>query len=117
MIRRPPRSTRTNTLVPYTTLFRSVRRAGTSRASGRQPGAGGLSTFAATCPPDRQWRWKMDRFDDRTPLWDYRDNSIPDDRGGTAGWNRDRAEDAARGYAAIEAEEHRGGRRARRREP
>src|SRR3546814_5704623 len=24
MIRRPPRSTRTNTLVPYTTLFRSV---------------------------------------------------------------------------------------------
>src|SRR3546814_5115949 len=26
MIRRPPRSTRTDTLVPYTTLFRSVRR-------------------------------------------------------------------------------------------
>src|SRR3546814_6541697 len=25
MIRRPPRSTRTDTLVPYTTLFRSVR--------------------------------------------------------------------------------------------
>jgi len=59
----------------------------------------------------------MDRFDDRTPLWDYRDNSIPDDRGGTAGWNRDRAEDAARGYAAIEDEEHRGGREARRKQP
>src|SRR3546814_13021272 len=28
MIRRPPRSTRTDTLFPYTTLFRSVRRAG-----------------------------------------------------------------------------------------
>src|SRR3546814_963988 len=28
MIRRPPRSTRTDTLVPYTTLFRSARRAG-----------------------------------------------------------------------------------------
>src|SRR3546814_5367246 len=27
MIRRPPRSTRTNTLFPYTTLFRSVRAA------------------------------------------------------------------------------------------
>src|SRR3546814_17336826 len=27
MIRRPPRSTRTDTLFPYTTLFRSVRRA------------------------------------------------------------------------------------------
>src|SRR3546814_16921968 len=28
MIRRPPRSTRTDTLFPYTTLFRSVRAAG-----------------------------------------------------------------------------------------
>src|SRR3546814_15920578 len=28
MIRRPPRSTRTDTLFPYTTLFRSVDRAG-----------------------------------------------------------------------------------------
>src|SRR3546814_14267471 len=27
MIRRPPRSTRTDTLLPYTTLFRSMRRA------------------------------------------------------------------------------------------
>src|SRR3546814_3185746 len=32
MIRRPPRSTRTDTLFPYTTLFRSCRRA---RADGR----------------------------------------------------------------------------------
>src|SRR3546814_2022374 len=30
MIRRPPRSTRTDTLFPYTTLFRSVIRAGTT---------------------------------------------------------------------------------------
>src|SRR3546814_21060221 len=28
MIRRPPRSTRTDTLFPYTTLFRSLRRSG-----------------------------------------------------------------------------------------
>src|SRR3546814_6772310 len=28
MIRRPPRSTRTDTLFPYTTLFRSMQRAG-----------------------------------------------------------------------------------------
>src|SRR3546814_14039548 len=28
MIRRPPRSTRTDTLFPYTTLFRSLQRAG-----------------------------------------------------------------------------------------
>src|SRR3546814_3892563 len=30
MIRRPPRSTRTDTLFPYTTLFRSVRKAASS---------------------------------------------------------------------------------------
>src|SRR3546814_8109264 len=34
MIRRPPRSTRTDTLFPYTTLFRSAGCA----AAGRQPG-------------------------------------------------------------------------------
>src|SRR3546814_1463477 len=49
----PPRMCRTETL---TCVKTGVRRAGTSRASGRQPGAGGLSTFAATCPPDRQWK-------------------------------------------------------------
>src|SRR3546814_17605557 len=31
MIRRPPRSTRTDTLIPYTTLFRSGRRRGLIR--------------------------------------------------------------------------------------
>src|SRR3546814_11949522 len=36
MIRRPPRSTRTDTLFPYTTLFRSVRRGETHR--GPRPG-------------------------------------------------------------------------------
>src|SRR3546814_7458711 len=38
MVRRPPRSTRTDTLFPYTTLFRS--RAESVRAEGR-PGHGG----------------------------------------------------------------------------
>src|SRR3546814_17238985 len=33
MIRRPPRSTRTDTLLPYTTLFRSLRSGGNNRAS------------------------------------------------------------------------------------
>src|SRR3546814_1082069 len=36
MIRRPPRSTRTDTLFPYTTLFRSQRRA---RGNGQYRGA------------------------------------------------------------------------------
>src|SRR3546814_6998040 len=35
MIRRPPRSTRTDTLFPYTTLFRSLARGTRRRASGR----------------------------------------------------------------------------------
>src|SRR3546814_12869389 len=38
MIRRPPRSTRTDTLVPYTTLFRS-RLVGAGQASGYRPSA------------------------------------------------------------------------------
>src|SRR3546814_9738916 len=37
MIRRPPRSTRTDTLFPYTTLFRSHRRAGGWQAGRPRP--------------------------------------------------------------------------------
>src|SRR3546814_3657479 len=36
MIRRPPRSTRTDTLFPYTTLFRSVRQRGREKAQVRE---------------------------------------------------------------------------------
>src|SRR3546814_20015533 len=39
MIRRPPRSTRTDTLFPYTTLFRSVADAGVDRSLGKDLGA------------------------------------------------------------------------------
>src|SRR3546814_2062060 len=38
MIRRPPRSTRTDTLFPYTTLFRSRPRRGRCRAAVRRRG-------------------------------------------------------------------------------
>src|SRR3546814_3943571 len=43
MIRRPPRSTRTDTLFPYTTLFRSLgaRRGVSERQPGEQPGGAG----------------------------------------------------------------------------
>src|SRR3546814_3606361 len=40
MIRRPPRSTRTDTLFPYTTLFRSVLRIDRQRARRRDEHAG-----------------------------------------------------------------------------
>src|SRR3546814_7549735 len=47
MIRRPPRSTRTVTLFPYTTLFRSPR---PPRRISRPPSA---ATSCSPCPPGR----------------------------------------------------------------
>src|SRR3546814_1328816 len=69
MIRQPPRSTRTDTLFPYTTLFRSkdtvhvctrnraaqrARRA-VRRWPGRHPRIGLLSGAADPCHPGLQW--------------------------------------------------------------
>src|SRR3546814_8095886 len=58
MIRRPPRSTRTDTLFPYTTLFRSRSRAADRRAAKRcmsartpPPGSGIVITTAAEARP------------------------------------------------------------------
>src|SRR3546814_4459992 len=55
MIRRPPRSTRTDTLFPYTTLFRSHRRpdAGADGALHPRPAApaGGTAALAAAGRP------------------------------------------------------------------
>src|SRR3546814_1439786 len=65
MIRRPPRSTRTDTLFPYTTLFRSRRSsaalgvpAGGARddAEGRRVGAGVLPRREPFGPPHRGHR-------------------------------------------------------------
>src|SRR3546814_4216647 len=44
MIRRPPRSTRTDTLFPYTTLFRSTRTCSSTSASARSSDAGAASS-------------------------------------------------------------------------
>src|SRR3546814_5920376 len=62
MIRRPPRSTRTDTLFPYTTLFRSRRAldraAGQSRRGGDpRPGTqpGRLAPAPPLLRPVRQW--------------------------------------------------------------
>src|SRR3546814_2514254 len=53
MIRRPPRSTRTDTLFPYTTLFRSRRRADQCRLS-RRPGRS-RRPQGGRCRADRRW--------------------------------------------------------------
>src|SRR3546814_10359665 len=47
MIRRPPRSTRTDTLFPYTTLFRSIMKAGFRK----------ICSFASCCQSPRLLRW------------------------------------------------------------
>src|SRR3546814_16188669 len=52
MIRRPPRSTRTDTLFPYTTLFRSL----DNRAQARKINATGLTVPVhpdRKCPPNQ----------------------------------------------------------------
>src|SRR3546814_18316839 len=63
MIRRPPRSTRTDTLFPYTTLFRSRLEAHGLRTAGRtggDPVHGGLGDERAppfpSAPAHAEWR-------------------------------------------------------------
>src|SRR3546814_9944014 len=52
MIRLPPRSTRTDTLFPYTTRFRSLRPMGAERvASASEPGEVGSPLEAVRAPP------------------------------------------------------------------
>src|SRR3546814_20094739 len=53
MIRRPPRSTRTDTLFPYTTLFRSDRAEGVRRS---RPLRGGMSGEG-----DKPWPMRKER--------------------------------------------------------
>src|SRR3546814_10805113 len=75
MIRRPPRSTRTDTLFPYTTLFRSVRRAsGRALHPGPRTNDGGdrkpRSAGNRTAPQVRllRFRCQVHRRDDRACL-------------------------------------------------
>src|SRR3546814_5991438 len=60
MIRRPPRSTRTDTLFPYTTLFRSPRRAARGGGRDRAP-----SSPAHHCSSAASGAWS-DRWDQRS---------------------------------------------------
>src|SRR3546814_2423229 len=54
MIRRPPRSTRTDTLFPYTTLFRSAK---TGRTSSRWISARKPDSMGGNWPPTRFWQY------------------------------------------------------------
>src|SRR3546814_6273520 len=77
MIRRPPRSTRTDTLFPYTTLFRSDGECecwadGCARGSGAEfaaGGSGGSAGFGGISPyPMGSWRGIVRCRDGGAPL-------------------------------------------------
>src|SRR3546814_4341219 len=63
MIRRPPRSTRTDTLFPYTTLFLSRRREGYLRRRG---------SVVRSSPAARTWRLRSVRATGPEPLCRHR---------------------------------------------
>src|SRR3546814_12126913 len=60
MIRRPPRSTRTDTLFPYTTLFRSEPQDRKERSVSRKAGTGLRRGFS---PNHKLWRTAMPKPD------------------------------------------------------
>src|SRR3546814_17221402 len=51
MIRRPPRSTRTDTLFPYTTLFRSPAGESAIKAAAAANGSSSSGDYASCCQP------------------------------------------------------------------
>src|SRR3546814_2760940 len=61
MIRRPPRSTRTDTLFPYTTLFRSCDRARAAWRTGRDRGASQPRYALASVPASDPQSARRDR--------------------------------------------------------
>src|SRR3546814_1869086 len=65
MIRRPPRSTRTDTLFPYTTLFRS-RVAGLAAQRAENIGMGAVLRLLARCVIEHDVVW-VDQADDHEP--------------------------------------------------
>src|SRR3546814_2839537 len=65
MIRRPPRSTRTDTLFPYTTLFRSIERIkpGNPQQNGRHERMHKTLKEATTRPPAQNMVQQQEKFE------------------------------------------------------
>src|SRR3546814_6687738 len=74
MIRRPPRSTRTDTLFPYTTLFRShrFRRTAQRPCRGAPPGQAAARRHARRDPRRRRGRGHLSREGEVTDLLNLR---------------------------------------------
>src|SRR3546814_6557460 len=77
MIRRPPRSTRTDTLFPYTTLFRSLLFQA-ARREGRVRGGAALQRSPVHSPPPRAVRGQLPALLPPRPAADRR--ARPGDR-------------------------------------
>src|SRR3546814_5554624 len=69
MIRRPPRSTRTDTLFPYTTLFRSSDAIGTGSCICEQSTLRPYVFASATIKSTTFWSGKLSPFFSLPPLW------------------------------------------------
>src|SRR3546814_1241572 len=89
MIRRTPRSTRTDTLFPYTTLFRSNDFVASASLDGGEVSAGN-----AELEPDKTWR--------ATLSWEHR---FGEDAALTLGWTHDRIDDVV-DRVLVRSEEH-----------
>src|SRR3546814_1817064 len=84
MIRRPPRSTRTDTLFPYTTLFRSI----------------------SSAPSERDFIWHAAHAFDRAGLWTRRQRAAAGRAGGRTGRRRHGRTGAPADRAQGRSEEH-----------
>src|SRR3546814_10880339 len=85
MIRRTPRSTRTDTLFPYTTLFRSNDFVASASLDGGEVSAGN-----AELEPDKTWR--------ATLSWEH---SFGEDAALSLGWTHDRIDDVVDGVLVV----------------
>src|SRR3546814_15269276 len=101
MIRRPPRSTRTDTLFPYTTLFRSLSLQEDALHAGRVLG-GGLPLRAQHGSPDLQPQPRVSGYRLRPTVRLY-GTLRPDHRRSGAG----AADSTAAGFAPAQQLEHR----------
>src|SRR3546814_4307848 len=86
MIRLPPRSTRTDTLFPYTTLFRSQRASPGARRGGGSSPPGRRSRWGSACPSSSARRSRRGRPRRASGTGTWRDLLLGS--GGTRRWCR-----------------------------
>src|SRR3546814_13652997 len=99
MIRRPPRSTRTDTLFPYTTLFRSVR---TPLKNEQRRGSGGC--WRSYWRRTQEWRGRgqHERYGKKAHRQDEGDGERQQDRIGGGERRRRQTRESARHFGLLD---------------